>query len=228
MRIGAIVQARMSSHRLPGKSLRPLCGKPMLQYVLENLRQVGGLAGPIVATSIDRSDDPIAEFCERFDYTCFRGPLDDVAARFLQAATEHGLDAFVRLSGDSPLLDWRLVTRIVALFLESGPDLATNVFPRTFPAGMSVEVVGTAVLEGTASEMSEALDREHVTRFFYRHPDRFRIENLEHKPERRDVHLAADTPEQFDYLERIVRLLRRPHWEYSLEDVLGLWDQVRP
>ncbi|HUE14627.1 MAG TPA: NTP transferase domain-containing protein, partial [Planctomycetaceae bacterium] len=124
-RIGAIVQARMNSRRLPGKSLRPLCGKPMLQYVLENLAQLDELAETIVATSTDPSDDPIAEFCERVGTACFRGPLDNVAERFLQALRTHDLSAFVRISGDSPLLDPRLVARAVALFAESAVDLAS-------------------------------------------------------------------------------------------------------
>ena len=141
--IGAIVQARMSSMRLPGKSLRPLCGKPMLQYVLESLAQVDELAETIVATSSDPSDDPIAEFCDQFGSVCFRGSLDHVAERFLQTANARGLSAFVRVSGDSPLLDPRFVARAVDLFVESNADVVTNVFPRTYPPGMSVELVRT-------------------------------------------------------------------------------------
>jgi spore coat polysaccharide biosynthesis protein SpsF (cytidylyltransferase family) len=223
-RIGAIVQARMSSRRLPGKSLRPLCGKPMLQYVLESLAQLDALAETIVATSTDPSDDPIAEFCGRLGSPCFRGPLDDVAERFLQASLAHGLTAFVRTSGDSPLLDARLVARAVALYTESGAHLATNVFPRTYPAGMSVEVVQRETFERVARKFSDPGDREHVTSYFYRHAEQFRIVNFASETPRRDVHLAVDTPEQFEFVARIVGAMNRPHWEYSLDDVLRLCD----
>lgn len=224
-RIGAIVQARMNSRRLPGKSLRPLCGKPMLQYVLENLAQLDELAETIVATSTDPSDDPIAEFCERVGTACFRGPLDNVAERFLQALRTHDLSAFVRISGDSPLLDPRLVARAVALFAESAVDLASNVFPRTYPAGMSVEVVRSETFERVVPGLSDPGDREHVTSYFYRHAEQFRIGNFASEAPRRDVHLAVDTPEQFEYVARIVGSMKRPHWEYSLDAVLRLCDQ---
>jgi spore coat polysaccharide biosynthesis protein SpsF (cytidylyltransferase family) len=224
-RIGAIVQARMTSRRLPGKSLRLLCGKPMLQYVLESLGQVDELVQTIVATSIDPSDDPIAKFCEQFGWDCFRGPLDNVAERFLQAAVAHDYSAFVRVSGDSPLLDHRLAARAMALFAESGADLATNVFPRSFPTGMSVEVVRMETFERIVPALAEPGDREHVTSYFYRQAERFRIVNFARDVPRRDVHLAVDTPEQFAYVARIVGAMRRPHWEYSLEDVLRLCDE---
>jgi spore coat polysaccharide biosynthesis protein SpsF len=225
-RIGAIVQARMSSRRLPGKSLRPLCGKPLLQYVLESLAQLDELAQTVVATSTDPSDDPIAEFCERFGSPCFRGSLDNVAERFRQASRTHDFSAFVRVSGDSPLLDRRLVARAIALYDESRADLVTNVFPRTFPAGMSVEVVRSESFERVVHSVTDPDDREHVTSFFYRHADQFRIVNFARDVPRRDVHLAVDTPEQFDFVARIVTRMTRPHWEYSLDDVLRLCDEL--
>lgn len=224
-RIGAIVQARMSSRRLPGKSLRPLCGKPMLRYVLESLAQVDALAETIVATSSEAGDDPIAEFCDRFGTRCFRGPLDNVAERFLRASRAHRFSAFVRASGDSPLLDPRLVARAVALFSGSAADLATNVFPRTYPAGLSVEVVHCETFERLVPGLTEPDDREHVTGYFYRHPEQFRIVNFALETPRRDVHLAVDTPEQFDYVARLVRSMTRPHWDYSLDEVLRMCDE---
>jgi spore coat polysaccharide biosynthesis protein SpsF len=225
-RIGAIVQARMSSRRLPGKSLRSLCGKPMLQYVLESLACVSQLAQTIVATSTDASDDPIAEFCDQYGSVCFRGSLENVAERFLQVANAQGLSAFVRVSGDSPLLDPRLVARGVDLFVEANADVATNVSPRTYPAGMSVEVVRCASFERGVPMMNDLYDREHVTSYFYRNADQFRIVNFSLDPPRRDVHLAVDTPEHFDFVARIVARMNRPHWEYSLDDVLRICDEL--
>jgi len=218
----------MTSQRLPGKSLRPLCGRPMLQYVLDRLARLDSLAETIVATSTDPSDDPLDEFCRRIGCPCFRGSLDNVADRFLQAAGAHRLSAFVRVNGDSPLLDQRLVARGVALFTESGADLTTNVSPRTYPAGMSVEVVRTETFERIVPELDEQYDREHVTNYFYRHADRFRIERFVLDVPRRDVHLAVDTPENFETVSRIVGAMTRPPADYSLEDVLRLYDELAP
>jgi spore coat polysaccharide biosynthesis protein SpsF (cytidylyltransferase family) len=214
----------MTSARLPGKSLRPLCGKPLLQYVLERLRRLDCVAEIVVATSTDRSDGPIAAFCEQFGCACFRGPLENVAERFVQTATAHGFSAFVRVNGDSPLLDQCLVGRGVALFAKENADLVTNVFPRTFPAGMSVEVIGVETLRRTLSLLAAADDREHVTPYFYGHADRFRIVNFARDAPRRDVHFAVDTQGQFDHVERIVAAMRRPHWDYSLDAILALCD----
>ena len=225
-RIGAIVQARMSSRRLPGKSLRSLCGKPMLQYVLESLAHVAQLDETIVATSTDPSDDPIVDFCDRFGSGCFRGSLENVAERFLRASEARGFSAFVRVSGDSPLLDPRLVARAVDLFVESNIDVVTNVFPRTYPPGMSVELVRTAAFEQAFLKLAEPYDREHVTSFFYQNADQFRIVNFSLDPPRRDVHLAVDTAEHFDYVARIVATMNRPHWEYSLEQLLAIGDEL--
>ncbi len=226
-RIGAIVQARMSSRRLPGKSLRPLGGKPMLQYVLESLTQVDELAGTLVATSTDPSDDPIAEFCERFATPCFRGSLENVAERFGEAARSHSFVAFVRVNGDSPLLDPRLVTRAIDLFRESDADLATNVFPRTYPAGMSVEVVKTETFERVVLKLSEPDDREHVTSFFYRNAADFQIVSFVREVPRRDIHLAVDTPEHFEFVARLVGSMNRPHWEHAVDDILRLCDELQ-
>jgi len=194
--------------------------------VLESLAQLDELAQTVVATSTDPSDDPIASFCERFGSLCFRGPLDNVAERFRQASRTYDFSAFVRVSGDSPLLDQRLVARAIALYDESLADLATNVFPRTFPAGMSVEVVRSESFERVVPSLTDPDDREHVTSYFYRHADEFRIVNFAGDVPRRDVHLAVDTPEQFDFVARIVTRMNRPHWEYSLDDVLRLCDEL--
>jgi spore coat polysaccharide biosynthesis protein SpsF len=224
-RIGAIVQARMSSRRLPGKSLRSLCSKPMLQYVLESLAHVDGLAETVVATSTDPTDDPIAEFCDRIGSVCFRGSLENVAERFLRTAEARRLSAFVRVSGDSPLLNPQLVAKAVDLFVESDADVITNVFPRTYPPGLSVELVRTAAFERAFPKLTEPYDREHVTSFFYQHADRFRIVTFALDPPRRDVHLAVDTAEHFDRVARIVTTMNRPHWEYSLEQLLAIVDE---
>jgi len=225
-RIGAIVQARMSSRRLPGKSLRPLCGKPMLQYVLESLAHVGQLHETVVATSADASDDPIAEFCEQHGSVCFRGSLDNVAERFLLAAQAHNLSAFVRISGDSPLLNPRLVAQAVELFVETNADVVTNVFPRTYPPGMSVELVSGDTFERAVPKLDDPYDREHVTSYFYHNADRYRIVSFSLDPPRRDVHLAVDTPEDFEDVSRIVAAMNRPHWEYSLDELLAICDEL--
>jgi spore coat polysaccharide biosynthesis protein SpsF len=227
MRIGAVVQARMGSARLPGKVLMELAGRPALAYLLERLDRAEMLETVVVATSREPTDDPIAGFCAELRVRCHRGPHDDVAARLLEAAEEHGLDAFVRVNGDSPLLDQALVDRGVRLFAAGGRDLVTNVRPRSFPRGQSVEVIGTEALRSALPRLTAPADREHVTSGLYREPHGLVVENFDAGaagvgPDGGDVRLVLDTSEDAAAIERILAAMERPHWQYGWREVLAL------
>lgn len=220
--IAAIVQARMSSQRLPGKVLRPIAGRPVLDYVLEGLAHAESLDGVVVATSTAPSDDEIADFCARRGVRCHRGSLDDVAARFASVVQSDGLDAFVRVNGDSPCLDHCLLDEAVRLFESGTIDLVTNVFPRTFPRGQSVEVVSARAFAVLRAEMEDDDEREHVTLAFYRRPERYRIRNLTAEDPAPDERLVLDTEEDAKMLERLLSALDRPHWQYRWDELLAL------
>jgi spore coat polysaccharide biosynthesis protein SpsF len=217
----AVIQARASSVRLPGKVLREVRGKPLLQYLVERLRHAASLDRLVLATSDDPSDDAVAALGSKLGLSVVRGPLDDVVGRFLLAATRCGLRALVRVNGDSPLLDPALVDRAVELFEAGGVDLVTNTFPRSFPKGQSVEVISVAALERAAAS-HDPEDREHVTRFFYRHPEQFRIANFTRTAYAGDLQLSVDTADDLRSFERLLDRLDRPHWEVGVERLIGL------
>jgi spore coat polysaccharide biosynthesis protein SpsF len=220
--IAVVVQARMSSARLPGKVLAPVAGRPLLGYLLERLTLARRPDSTIVATSDQPEDDAVARFAADSGVTVHRGPLADVAGRFAAVAEWFELDALARVSGDSPLLDPAIVDHAVELFEVSGVDLVTNVFPRSFPVGQSVEVMSRAALERVLAETSDPEDREHVTRWMYANHDRFRILNFEHERGESDVRLAVDAPEDLRRIERIVAAMSTPHTEYGLSELLRL------
>jgi spore coat polysaccharide biosynthesis protein SpsF (cytidylyltransferase family) len=223
MAIGAIVQARMGSARLPGKVLAEVSGKPLLAYLVERLERARKLDGVVVATSDVAEDDAVASFCRAAGVECHRGPLDDVAGRVLGAARAFGLDAFVRISGDSPLLDQDLADRAAVLLAGTGCDLATNVHPRrTFPHGQSVEAFRRDAFERGYAAAAEPGDFEHVTPVFYRRADEFVIESFEREPAIGDVRLVVDTEEDLAVVTEIVGAMTRPHWDYGLEELLEL------
>jgi spore coat polysaccharide biosynthesis protein SpsF len=221
-----IVQARMSSRRLPGKVMREAMGKPLLAYLIERIARARRASGWLVATSKERDDDPIAAWCQRAKVEIYRGPLDNVAARFLGAARARQVRSFVRVSGDSPLLDPEILDRTIALFEGSDCDLATNVFPRSFPKGQSVEVVGTDALEQVVADSLDPDDLEHVTSFFYRHPDRFKIRNLPNSRDVSSVQLSVDSPEDFEAFQAVLTRMDRPHWTYGLDELLALRESI--
>jgi spore coat polysaccharide biosynthesis protein SpsF len=222
MAVAAVVQARTGSTRLPGKVLRDVRGRPLLAYLLERLEHAVLIDDVVVATSDDSSDDDLAELCRTRGVDCHRGPVGDVAGRILGAVRARGLDAFVRLSGDSPLLDQGLVDRAVALLRDTGADVATNVHPRTFPHGQSVEAFRTDAFARGYQAMRNDFDIEHASPFFYRNANDFRIAPFEHDPDLSRLRLVVDTQNDLDAFTRIVSAMDRPHWDYGLEEVLEL------
>lgn len=223
-----IVQARMSSSRLPGKVLRPARGKPMLQYLLDRLGQAKRVAGVLVATSDDPSDDAVAQYCEQNGQPCFRGSLPDVASRYLAAAASRDLEAFVRVTGDSPLLDQVLVDKAVELYMEGGYDLVSNVLERSFPKGQSMEVMSTDALARAYARMTRASDKEHVTHYFYRHRDWFQIRNFSYHEDHSKMQLSVDSPEDWDRFVAVVEGMERPHWDYGVDEIIALAQARRP
>lgn len=223
--IGAIVQTRMSSQRLAGKVLRQTAGKPLIQYLLERLKCCRRLEAVIVATSTHESDAPIADFCRHYGITCFRGSLLDVAGRFNAVLNEYSFEAFARVNGDSPLLDPALVDRGVDCLLNSEAEIVTNVLPRTYPRGQSVEVLRTQTFRRGYEQMHQADDLEHVTSFFYRNQQGFRIHNFESTQRYGRIQLAVDTEHDLRVFAAIVARMDRPHWEYGLTEIVRLYHE---
>lgn len=210
----------MNSERLPGKVLREVCGRPLLAYLVERLAGCRD-APTIVATSTSEHDDAVAAFCAAAGVLCHRGPEDDVASRCAEAAERFGLTAFGRVSGDSPLLDPVLVDRAVTLFRRDEYDLVTNVRPRTFPPGQSVEVVRVDAFLAALPSL-EAQQREHVTQHLYDAGLGLRIANFAADRDYGDLRLAVDTEEDLERIEALVAAMERPHWEYGLDEIARL------
>jgi spore coat polysaccharide biosynthesis protein SpsF len=223
MRNVVIIQARMSSKRLPGKVLLPLAGEPMLERLFSRLALCRNIAEVVLVTSEEPDDDRIRQFCDERKVCCIRGPLDDVAARFLKAGRELMIDAFVRINADSPFIDPALVDQAVTLFrANEAADIVTNAFPRSFPKGESVEVVRMSALERAYTQMILDQDKENVTSFFYTHPELFRIVNFNSGLDKGSEDLCVDTTEGLRQAQRIIQKMSRPFTSYGWQEVLML------
>ena len=178
--------------------------------------------GPIIVATSDRStDDPISVFAENEGVEVFRGSLDDVAARALACARRFGLDAFARICGDRPFHCPQLLVRLVRIQKEKALDLVTNTLTKTYPSGLTTEVVSTEALQRVINQSRDPLDREHVTRYFYRHPEEFRIHNVEWGfPEDAAIHLALDNEQDLSFIFRIMKALPGNPEDASIEIVL--------
>ncbi len=194
----------MGSSRYPGKVLAPFRGEPIIQHVV---RAVGAAVGPeavVVATTDSTSDDPLVAYLDTLGVRSFRGPADDVYERFRRCLAAHPAEWVLRVGSDSPLLPPPVVRRVVEAADDPGLDLVSTIVVRTYRHGENAELVRAASLLALADEDLTADDREHVTAFFYRHPQRFSIKSIE-----APTPAAAGTSIAVDTVDDLVRLEAR-------------------
>lgn len=222
----AIIQARMSSSRLPGKVMKEISGFPMIYHVLNRVSSVKRVNQIVVATTVDTTDDSIAEFCLQNGYNCFRGHSFDVLDRYYQAARKYNADIIVRITSDCPIIDPEIIDSMVLKFQDSDFDFIANRLPppwkRTFPIGLDVEIVSFSALEKTWKEADSKFEREHVMPYLYDQPGRFNIQIVDHEPDYGEKRLTVDTPEDLDLIKKIFDYFS-PRIDFSWLEVMELF-----
>jgi spore coat polysaccharide biosynthesis protein SpsF len=220
----AILQARMTSTRLPGKVMAPVLGEPMIARQLERLGRSARLDRVVVATSEDASDDALARFCEGRGHPVFRGSLNDVLGRFHGAmALVPDADVIVRLTADCPLADAQVIDAVIDRRAEANADYASNTpAVRTYPHGLDTEVMRREVLEAAAAEATDPYEREHVTAFIYRRPERFRIAYLSRTPSLAHLRWTVDLPQDLDFVRDVYGRLYPANPAFTSDDVVAL------
>lgn len=218
VRVNAVIQARTGSTRLPGKVLRELGGRPVLDRVVEAALAAPGIDEVLVATSVAPGDDAVAERAAGLGSGVVRGSEDDVLARFVQAADEHPCDAVVRLTADCPLLDPALVGLVAATWRnDPAQDYVATTLIRTLPRGLDVELATVAALR-SLDATATGHDRIHVTSGLYAEPERFRCLGIVVAPAADDLRVTLDTPEDLDALDGLVEALGgRTGWRSVVE-----------
>lgn len=221
----AILQARVSSSRLPGKVLKSILGKPMLARQIERVLQSRRIDQLIVATSTDPSDDDLENLCRQINLPCFRGSLNDVLDRFYQAAKIWQPQNVVRLTGDCPLIDPEIIDSVIDLFLAENYDYVSNATQPTFPDGLDAEIFRFSILEEAWKEATLPSQREHVTPFFHRQPERFQIGHYRHTEDLSRLRWTVDETEDFTLVTKIYEALYPANPEFRMQDVLSLLHQ---
>jgi spore coat polysaccharide biosynthesis protein SpsF len=226
MKTVIITQARMSSTRLPGKIMRKVLGKSLLEYHIERLQQVKEVEEAVVATTNNSVDDTIVDMCEHLRVSSFRGSEEDVLSRYHAAASEYHADTVVRVTSDCPLIDPAVVDQVIRAYKsrKSGEVYASNNLRRTYPRGMDCEVFSFEVLAEAAREATEPSDREHVTPFIYRQPERYGLINVTYDRDCSNHRWTVDTPEDFELIKRILENLYPDKPAFTLEDILRLME----
>ena len=226
-KIVATVEARMGSSRLPGKVMKEILGKPILQIVVERASKSKLLNEVIVATTKNPRDDAIVEMCKKNNILYYRGSEDDVLERVLNAAKSRNADIIVELISDNPLIDPNVIDQVVQFYLDNKYDYVSNFIPKiTFPTGIGVQVFSVDLLEEVSMITNDPKDpeyiknRENVTWYIYHHTERYRIRNFEATGifKNPKIRLDLDNPEDFELIKKIYENFNSLN--VSLEEVL--------
>ena len=219
MSVLCILQARVSSTRLPGKVLMPILGEPMLARQIERIARAERVDALTVATSDQPSDDGVAGLCERLGVDCYRGSLDDVLDRFYQAAQRSGPSHVMRLTGDCPLTDPAILDALVELHLAGDFDYSSNVEVRTYPVGLDAEIFRYELLGRAWREATSPYDREHVTPFMQQGGPGSRHGVLKDRIDRSNLRWTVDFAEDFAFVARVFEELYPSDPGFGAEDV---------
>ena len=221
--IGCIIQARMGSSRLPGKALmKSDSGKPLLYYVINQLRYCSKIKNLVIATTTNQEDDEIEKFANNNSVNVFRGKEKDVLDRYFQCAKKHSFSTIVRITADCPLIDPQIVDKVIEQFFSENYDFATNTLTRTFPIGTDVEVFSFSALNRAWENAQLPSEREHVTPYL-RNKENYKIINVENDKNISNLRLTVDRIEDVELIKQILNNISiNP---IHLEDILELFSQ---
>ena len=223
----AVVFARLSSSRLPGKALLTVNGITLIDFVFQTLEKTDAISDVLLATSTDDSDTPLVEHAVARGLSVFRGSLKNPSNRLCEAMKKLSTEAVFRVNGDSPFINKSLFSQAADVFARSEFDLVTNVFPRTYPPGISVELIRTATYLDIEPKLISDHYREHITTYFYENPNAFKILNLTSSNDLSACSLAVDTPEDFERFAKIVKSMDRHHSDYTVDEIIEKYVSVR-
>ena len=230
MNIVTVIQARMGSSRFPGKVMKPLCGAPLLQRMVERVAAAEHAGIIVVAIPTAPEDDEIEKWCREANIHCFRGDENDLLDRHYQAGLLHNADAVVKIPSDCPLIDPQIIDMVLSAWKKVADriDYAGNLHPPTWPDGNDVEVVSMKALKKGWQEAQRPLEREHTTPYFWENPATFKLMNiawdsgLNYAMSHR---WTIDYPEDYTFINRVYEELYSAEQHFSLEDILNLLEK---
>jgi spore coat polysaccharide biosynthesis protein SpsF len=224
MKTTGIIQARMGSSRLPGKVLMDLGGETVLSRVVHRLGRSALLHEVMVATTLSGGDDAISGECRSLGVSCFRGSEEDVLDRYYRAAQVCDADVLVRITADCPLIDPALVDETIRVFHERRADYANNTGAHTYPRGLDAEVFSRPALERAWREAGKPYEREHVTPYFYEHPELFRVASADGPEDHGQYRWTLDTAEDLELI-RAIYLRFRNRDDFTWTQAIAVMEQ---
>ncbi len=223
MKDGIIIFSRMSSKRLYGKALLDICGIPLLGRIIERASMINNCK-IVVATSDSKDDLQIVNYCKALGINYFTGDLNNVMDRAVKCAKYYKFDRFARICGDRPLFPYKMIESFLKIHREQKLDLMTNNFPRTFPKGMTTEIISSKSLSKINKLSLNQYDREHITSFFYRKSKNFKIKLFQNNKDLSNYNFTVDTKEDLIRINWIYSQLN-DIFDINLEEITDLFNQ---
>ncbi|SDK04055.1 cytidylyltransferase domain-containing protein [Sediminibacillus albus] len=222
MKVIAIIQARMGSTRLPGKIMKKVMNKTLLEYELEQVKRAALIDQIVVATTKNKTDDIIIDLCKQLSIPAFRGSEEDVLSRYYEAATEYKGDVIVRLTSDCPLIDPLVIDKVVREYLKNQKnyDYVSNTIERTYPRGMDTGVLSYRTLKEINRYATSDSDREHVTSYLYRVPGKYKTLAVKNEEDFSHFRLTVDTKEDFEVVANILENLYKANSYLKMNDIV--------
>lgn len=225
-KVVAEIQARTGSSRLPGKVLKPIVGKPMLELLIERVKKAKLAEEVVVATSVNPGDDAIEELAARMRVRCFRGSEQDVLARVVGAVDSVKGDVVIQLWGDAPLIDPWIIDAAVKFYLDNDYDAVATFREKKYPWGMSLFVFPFKIIRERNACTKDPVEREHVSNHIYEHPEKFTIGDLPCPPHlcRPDIRLTVDEQKDFEVVRKIFEHYYPYKPDFDTQDIITFLD----
>ncbi len=222
----AVIQARMGSTRLPGKVLKTIAGKTMIERIFDRLKACNEVDTIALATSTNKENDALAEHATHIGLATYRGNENDLISRHGEALRKFKGDALIRITADCPLVDPLIVDEMVKLFRKSPDfDLVTNIFPRSFPKGLDIEIISSEAFAKLDKDVTDPYYRELLTYYIMEHPQTFRIMNFPYEKDLSLLRWTVDYQEDLEFVEKIYDTLLKEKPIFTMQDVLTLLEE---
>ena len=226
MKTGAIIQARMGSTRLKGKTLKILLNKPVLAHIIDRIKESQYCHEIIVASTVNPEDNEIESYLEGENVKCFRGDEEDVLDRFYKCAKHYDLDLIVRVTADDPFKDPNVIDQAIEIMLSNrNLDYCSNTIEPTFPEGIDVEVFTIGALERAYNEANLKSEREHVTPYIWKNPRKFRVRNFKYTKDLSQWRWTLDNEQDWKFVETVYKHLFTPGTLFYMEDIIELLEK---
>jgi Spore coat polysaccharide biosynthesis protein F, CMP-KDO synthetase homolog len=220
--VTAIIQARTGSTRFPNKVFAVLCDKPIIWHIVDRVRSCKNVGNIVLATTLNSSDDTLKRWGKENNVLVYCGSENDVLDRFYNAALISNAEVILRITADDPFRDPVIIDSVINLLFDKKLDFAYNNKPPTFPEGLDVEVFTFSALELAQNESRDAFEREHVTQYFYRHPEKFKQENFSNNKNLSYLRLTIDTEKDLEMAKILYEELYRQGEIFLLSDIMEL------